>query len=36
MTRSNLTVPPPAWQQFVENRQVNPAVVPKIVIDSWF
>ncbi|TEB15794.1 Acetoin catabolism regulatory protein [Pelotomaculum sp. FP] len=35
MTGSNLTVTSPAWQQFVEKRQVDPASVPEIVIDSW-
>lgn len=35
MTGSSITVPPSAWQQFVENREVNPALVPEIVADSW-
>lgn len=35
MTGSSITVPPSAWQQFVENREVIPALVPEIVADSW-
>ncbi|TEB08107.1 Limonene hydroxylase [Pelotomaculum schinkii] len=31
----NLSVTSPAWQQFVEKRQVDPATVSEIVLDSW-
>jgi transcriptional regulator of acetoin/glycerol metabolism len=35
MTGSNLTVTYPAWQQFVDQKQVDPALVPELVVDSW-
>jgi PAS domain S-box-containing protein len=35
MAGANLITTSPAWQQFIEKRQVEPAVVPDVIVDSW-